>query len=277
VTVLLGLLAALSVGSSDFLGGLASRRANPVVVTASSNIVGFVMALIVAAIVGGDLTLRDVAWGTLGGVGVAIGLVSLYAGYAKARVSVAAPVAGVGAAALPVMAESVLGNDDLSAQGTTGVLLGLLAIGLVSIGRSDQRGTIGASLLYGLGGAIGIGMLLMCLSRTSDDSGLWPIVAARGSGFAALAVVLALTSVRATVPRPVVPHIMAIAVLITAGNTLFLAATRVGSTSVAAVLTSLFPAVTVFWAWIVFREPLRAIQLVGLAVTLVAVSLIAAG
>ena len=153
----------------------------------------------------------------------------------------------------------------------------LLAIGLVSIGRSDQRGTIGASLLYGLGGAIGIGMLLLCLSRTSDDSGLWPVVAARGSGFAALAVVIAATSVRAAVPRPVVPHIIAIAVLITAGNTMFLAATRVGSTSVAAVLTSLFPAVTVFWAWIVFREPLRAIQLVGLAVALVAVSLIAAG
>ena len=57
-----------------------------------------------------------------------------------------------------------------------------------------------------------------------------------------------------------VPHIFGIAVLITAGNTLFLAATRVGSTSVAAVLTSLFPAVTVFWAWMVFREPLRAIQ-----------------
>jgi drug/metabolite transporter (DMT)-like permease len=277
VTVLLGLLAALSVGSSDFLGGLASRRANPVVVTASSNMVGFVMALFVAAIVGGDLNLTDVAWGTLGGVGVAIGLVSLYAGYAKARVSVAAPVAGVGAAALPVIAESLVGNDDLSARGTTGVLIGLLAIGLVSIGKSDQRGTVGASMLYGLGGAIGIGMLLMCLSRTSDDSGLWPVVAARGSGFAALAVVIAATSVRAAVPRPVVPHVIAIAVLITAGNTMFLAATRIGSTSVAAVLTSLFPAVTVFWAWMVFREPLRAIQLVGLAVAVVAVSLIAAG
>ena len=247
------------------------------VVTASSNLVGFVVALIVAAIVGGQLTLRDVAWGSLGGVGVAIGLVSLYAGYAKARVSIAAPVAGVGAAALPVMAESALGNDDLSARGTTGVLLGLLAIGLVSIGRSDQEGTIGASLLYGLGGAIGIGLLLLCLSRTSDDSGLWPVVAARGSGFVALAAVIAATRIRAAVPRPVVPHIIGIAVLITAGNTLFLAATRAGSTSVAAVLTSLFPAVTVFWAWMVFREPLRAIQLFGLAVALVAVSLIAAG
>ena len=277
MTVLLGLLAALAVGSSDFLGGLGSRRAEPVVVTASSNLVGFVMALTVAAIVGGDLTLVDVAWGTLGGVGVAIGLVSLYTGYAKARVSVAAPVAGVGAAALPVMTESVLGNEDLSARGTTGVVLGLLAIGLVSIARSDQEGTIGASLLYGLGGAIGIGLLLLCLSHTSDDSGLWPVVAARGSGFVALAAVMAATRTRAAVPRAVVPHIIGIAVLITAGNTLFLAATRAGSTSVAAVLTSLFPAVTVFWAWTVFREPLRAIQLFGLAVALVAVSLIAAG
>ena len=71
--------------------------------------------------------------------------------------------------------------------------------------------------------------------------------------------------------------VLALAVLVTAGNTFFLAATRVGSTSVAAVVTSLFPAVTVFWAWAVFRERLRAVQVVGLAAALVAVSLIALG
>ena len=40
-------------------------------------------------------------------------------------------------------------------------------------------------------------------------------------------------------------------------------------------VTSLFPAVTVFWAWVVFRERLRPIQMGGLALALVAVSLIA--
>ena len=277
MTVLLGLLAALSVGTSDFLGGLGSRRAEPVVVTASSNLVGFAMAFVVALVVAGEVTAADLAWGALGGVGVAAGLVALYAGYARARVSVAAPVAGVGAAALPVIVEALLGDDELSARATAGILLGLVAIGLVSIARSDQRGGIGSSLLYGLGGAVGIGLLLLCLSRASENSGLWPIVAARGSGFVVLAVVIAAKGIGRSGSREVWPHVVAIAALITAGNALFLTATRVGSTSVAAVLTSLFTAVTVFWAWLVFRERLRRIQVLGLGVALVAVTLIAVG
>ena len=277
MTVLLGLLAALSVGTSDFLGGLSSRRAEPVVVTASSNLAGFAMAFVAALLVAGEVTTTDVAWGALGGVGVAVGLVALYAGYARARVSVAAPVAGVGAAALPVIVESLFGDDDLSSRAIAGILLGLVAIGLVSIARSDGRGSVGSSLLYGLGGAAGIGLLLLCLSRTSEDGGLWPIVAARGSGFVVLALVIATRGIPRSVSRDVWPHVIAIGALITAGNALFLTATRVGSTSVAAVLTSLFTAVTVFWAWLVFREKLRRVQVLGLGVALAAVALIATG
>ena len=277
MTVLLGLLAALSVGTSDFLGGLGSRRAEPVVVTASSTLVGFGMAFVMALVVVGEVTAVDLAWGALGGVGVAAGLVALYAGYARARVSVAAPVAGVGAAALPVIVEWLFGDDDLSARAITGILLGLAAIGLVSIARSDQRGSIRSSLLYGLGGAVGIGLLLLCLSRASENGGMWPIVAARGSGFVVLALVIGARGIPRAVSRDVWPHVIAIAALITAGNALFLTATRVGSTSVAAVLTSLFTAVTVFWAWLVFRERLRRVQVLGLGVALVAVALIAAG
>ena len=136
---------------------------------------------------------------------------------------------------------------------------------------------IGPSLLYGLGGALGVGVMLICLARTSEDSGLWPVVSARCAGFATLALLVLLTRRPAVVPRSVVAHVLGIAVLITAGNTLFLIATRVGSTSVAAVLTSLFPAATVFWAWVVFRERLRTVQLIGLGVALVAVSLIVSG
>ena len=277
MTVIFGLLAAVSVGTSDFLGGLSSRRADPVAVTASSNLVGFGLAFVAALVAAGQANATDVAWGVLGGAGLVGGLVALYAGYARTRVSVAAPVAGVGAAALPVIVTSLLGEESLSARATAGILLGLVAIGLVSIARSDQRGSIGSSLLYGLGGAVGIGLLLLCLSRTSEDSGLWPVVAARGSGSMVLGLFIVATRVARPLPRAVWPHVVGIAALVTAGNALFLAATRVGSTSVAAVLTSLFTAVTVFWAWLVFRERLRRVQTAGLALALVAVGLIAAG
>ena len=291
MTVLLGLLAALSVGTSDFLGGLASRRANPVVVTAASSLAGLPMVLLAGLVVVGEVTVADLAWGAFGGVALGAGLVSLYTGYARTRVGIAAPVAGVGAAALPVMAESLLGNDALSPTAVTGVLLGLLAIGLVSIARSEQQGTVGGSVLYGLGGAAGIGTFFLCLAYSGEDSGLWPIAAARASGFAVLAVIIAARrnalsdaprrppAGEVGVPRArgVWPHVIGIAALVTAGNALFLTATRVGSTSVAAVLTALFPAVTVFWAWVVFRERLRRVQILGLGVALVAVALIAAG
>ena len=277
VTVLLGLLAAMSVGTSDFLGGLASRRANPVVVTATSTLVGFLLAFVAALIVVGDVTPADIGWGAVGGVALALGLVALYAGYARTRVSIAAPVAGVGAAALPVIVESLFGDDTLSSAATAGVLLGLVAIGLVSIGRSDQRGTVGSSVLYGLGGAAGIGLLFICLANSGEDSGLWPIVAARGSGFVVLAAVMGAKRLGPSMSRGSWPLVIGIAALVTAGNTMFLTATRVGSISVAAVLNSLFPAATVFWAWVVFRERLRKVQLLGLGVALVAVALIAAG
>ncbi len=276
MTVVLSLLAAMSVGTSDFLGGLAARRADSRVVTAVSNLVGFLLVLVIAAIVGGEVTARDLGWGLLGGAAVSLGLVALYLGYARARVSIAAPVAGVGAAALPVLVTTTIGDETLGGQATLGVIVGLVAIALVSIGRSEGAGSIPASLLSGLGGAIGIGTLFLCLAETSDDSELWPIVAARLGGFLAIALVLVVARASWSITRAAVGPVVGVAVLVTAGNTLFLAATRVGSTSVAAVVTSLFPAVTVFWAWIVFRERLRPVQMAGLVLALLAVSLIAA-
>lgn len=269
-------MAALSVGTSDFLGGMAARRADSRVVTAVSNLVGFALVLVVAVVVGGDVGASDLGWGLLGGAAVSFGLVSLYLGYARARVSIAAPVAGVGAAALPVLVTTTLGDETLGGRATVGVIIGLVSIALVSMGKSEGHGSVPASLLYGMGGAVGIGLLFLCLAETSDDSELWPIVAARIGGFLAIAFVLVGSRASWELPRAAIAPVVGIAVLITAGNTLFLAATREGSTAVAAVVTSLFPAVTVFWAWVVFRERLRPIQMAGLALALVAVSLIAA-
>lgn len=276
MTVVLGLLAALSVGTSDFLGGKASRSSDPTIVTAVSSLAGFWLIAGVALVVGGDPTTSDIAWGGLAGLVLSAGLVTLYSGYARARVSIAAPVAGVGAAALPVLVEVLSGNEDLGGRTAAGVVLGLVAIGLVSISRSDGEGTVGASLAFGVGGALGIGAFFVCLARTSDDSELWPIVTARASGALVLAIGLAVAGKAVRIERALLPTVVGIAALVTAGNTAFLLATRVGSTSVAAVVTSLFPAVTVFWAWVVFRERLTRLQIAGLGVALVAIGLIAA-
>ena len=61
------------------------------------------------------------------------------------------------------------------------------------------------------------------------------------------------------------------------GHRCFLLATREGYLSIASVVTSLYPALTVMLAATVLREPVHRAQAVGLVMCAVAVTLVAAG
>ncbi len=62
-----------------------------------------------------------------------------------------------------------------------------------------------------------------------------------------------------------------------AATVAFLLATQSGALTVAAVLASLYPAVTILLAAVVLKEPVHRVQGVGLALCGVAVALVAAG
>lgn len=67
MTVLLGLLAALFYGTSDFAGGLAARRRSAVTVLLYSYPVGAVLMTAMLVAFPGTLTARVVLFGILGG------------------------------------------------------------------------------------------------------------------------------------------------------------------------------------------------------------------
>ena len=278
MNIAFGLLAALAAGTSDFLGGLGSRRLAAVLVATFAQLSGMVVALAMTTVIDGELLATDLMWGALAGMFGATGLLSIYIAYSTGRVAVAAPVAGVGTAAIPVVVSIVRGSD-LTTNVAIGIGVGLVAIALTSLGADGGEGSVVRSLAFGAGGAVGLGLLLLLLAEGSEDGGLWPLVAARGGGFVALSLVVTLSAT--TWPRPAsaapaLPFIAGIAVLGTIANALFIIASRNGSTAVAAVLVSLFPAATVIWAWIVLKEPLRRVQMAGIALALVAIALIAA-
>ena len=86
----LGLIAALAYGASDFVAGIASRRTPVMLVTAVTLVTEFLLALVVLAFVhGAGPTPSAVLWGALSGVGSAVGTLALYQGFAVGSMSIA--------------------------------------------------------------------------------------------------------------------------------------------------------------------------------------------
>lgn len=280
MAVVLALAAALVYGAGDFAGGMATRRAPALTVVLVSQVLGGLMLTALAFAIGGDpLPRSDVAWAAMAGVAGGGALALLYHGLATGVMSLVAPVTAVVAAAVPVLAGVGFGERPSPTAGA-GMLLALGAIGLISRPATDEHGaghldakTLGLALAAGLG----FGLFFIGLERTSEGTGLWPLVPARGAaalGFVGLALATR-TSLRA--PAGLGPWIVAAAVCDTAANALYLLAVRRGLLAIVAVLTSLYPASTLVLARVVLGERLARVQRIGLAGAASAVVLISLG
>jgi drug/metabolite transporter (DMT)-like permease len=222
VVTILALAAAVLYGTADFLGGVASRRANVFAVLATTVPAGAVVVIVVALLgqapwlgglfgAGPGSPTAFGGWGAFGwaaasGVCGAAGLVAFYAGFAAAPISVVAPVAALVSAVLPV-GVAVAGGEHLTAPMAAGGLICLAAIVLVSTppaGPEDQdpmkpngpASRPGNSRLLGLGygaaGGVGFGLFFLCLRYAGQSGVLWPVAVSRGAGSAvALAIALA--------------------------------------------------------------------------------------
>jgi drug/metabolite transporter (DMT)-like permease len=179
ITAVLGLLAAASYGSADFLGGLAARRIAPLRVTALAAASGLVLLALLLLVVPGTTSASAVGWGLLSGVAGAAALALLYACLALGPMSILSPLTAVVSAIVPVGVGLAQGSR-LGGAGWAGIALALVAVVLVGFvpdpaaPRPSARG-----LLMALGAGAGIGLVLVFLDQTPDDSGLVPLVANR--------------------------------------------------------------------------------------------------
>ena len=97
--VLLGLLAALSWGGSDFFGGLAGKRSSVVIVTAAAELIGIALMAAAALWVRDPfLALPECLWASAAGVVGLAGIFALYTALSTGKMGIVAPAAGVVAA-----------------------------------------------------------------------------------------------------------------------------------------------------------------------------------
>jgi drug/metabolite transporter (DMT)-like permease len=195
--------------------------------------------------------------------------------------SVVAPVTAVLAVVVSAVAGIVLG-DRLSMGAFLGVVLAIGAITLISQdGAQKATRKPGLGMAHGLAAALSAGVLIgvffAALKQSSPTSGLLPLVSARLAALVVLGFVAYWRRPPLRVGRDAVWLIVVVGALDILANVLYLLATRVGMLTIAATLTSLYPASTILLARLVLGERLRRIQITGLACAGVGVALIGAG
>lgn len=277
MTILLALGAAIFYGAGDFLGGSASRRAAPLAVLLVSTPIGLVALLAVAFAVPGTPTWIALAWGTLAGLAGGIGLPLLYAALAAGPMSVVAPVSALTSAVIPIGYALAIG-ERLGPAVYTGIALCLAAIAMVSLETSDERGRVraGRGALLAFAAGVGFGLFFVLIRHADPASGMWPLVGSRAAAIVVAAVALLVLGIRLSRDRRVLWLAVPAGLLDALGNLAYLLASRAGMLSLAAVITSLYPAVTVLLARLVYSERLRRIQGLGLLVAGVGIALLAA-
>jgi drug/metabolite transporter (DMT)-like permease len=125
--------------------------------------------------------------------------------------------------------------------------------------------------------ALSFGLFVVGIDAGADESAAWAVVAARTASVAIAVVAALIVSASLRPPRAVLPMLVGVGVFDTGANVFVAAATTHGAAGIVAVLSALYPVVTVILAWLVLGERLSAAKRVGGVVALAGAACVAAG
>jgi drug/metabolite transporter (DMT)-like permease len=276
LAVLIAVASSLGYGIADFTGGLATRGAPVLRVVVITMPASLVVLGVLAPVLGGHWSAAALGWGALAGVASAAGFALLYQCLALGPMGVLSPITAVVSAVLPA-AVGLTEGEPLTGPGMAGIALAIVAVIAVSAGPAARRPSAAAlGLAFAAGAAIAA--MLVCLSKSPHDSGMFPLIACRVvSTAAAFAVLGCRRAALRGAGRPDVRLAAAAGAFDGLANVAFLVAVRSGSLVVVAVITALYPGATVLLARRVLGERLTGMQLAGLAVAAAAVTILAIG
>ena len=273
LVVFFGILASLGWGIGDFGGGLMSRRAPVLGVLLTSQLASLSVGIPLLlgtqepALTPEDL-LRSAVCGALGASGLAL----LYRGLSVGRMTVVAPVAAMITAALPV-AFGFLTEGVPSLFAIAGIVAAGVGVVLVSFSPApaDARPS---GLGYGIVTGLLFGLFPIVASGISDDVLVRPVVIVRIASIVTVALLVVLLRQPWRVERRLLPAMLGIGLVDMLATAAYLAALAVGPLAIAAILTSLYPVVTVILAALVLRERITPIHAFGILAAGIAVVLI---
>jgi len=273
----LALLGAMSWGTGDFFGGLASRRTHVLTVLAVSQAVGLVGVATWAIGTGAAVPgVGDVLPAAGAGAAGAVGLAALYRSMAIGAMGVVAPISAV-SPAVPLAVDLARGIVPTGLQ-WTGIATALT--GVVLLAR-EPGGTLRAGLASGVSlalvAALGFGLFVVGLDAAADGGAAWAVVVARATSTLLSVGALVVLSAPLHPPPRLLPAVVAVGVFDTTANVLVALATTHGSAGIVAVLSALYPLTTIALARLFLSERLDATRRVGGVLALGGAALVAVG
>ena len=274
-SVALGLAAATTWGGSDFAGGLGARRSPALLIVAAGHIVTLLALLALCILVPPPMPHRpEFLYGAIAGLEGALALALFYRALAMGAMGLTAALTGLLTASLPII--FAFGTEGLPRPiAATGLLLGCLAIWLIA--HSPSHNTPPLALALGAISGAGFGLQLILLKLAANGGILWALTSARLGGVLGILLFLPFTlRGQSESKRWFGFWRMGIVagVLDTLGNLAYTAAAHTGRLDVAAMVSCLYPGITILLAALLLREKPSRRQALGMAVALASVLLL---
>jgi drug/metabolite transporter (DMT)-like permease len=273
LSIIYGIASSLSWGAGDFAGGLSSRKVGAYRAVLYADFFGLLI-LIVASLFyresfpSGNVVFNSLIGGALG----SFGLLILYYSLSVGQMSIAAPVSALFAALLPVIYGTFTEGLPTSIQ-FIGFALALAAVWLISQGDGGFHVSKLSDLKFPILAGVGFGSYYIFIHNAvgEPDSLLWPMIISRVAGTLLLFFIVLARREPFPVPRNAWGVVGINAALDLGGNFFFILASKAGRLDVAAVLSSLYPGATVMLAWLLLKERISGVQLIGIIFAFVAI------
>jgi len=266
------LAAVFAWGTSDFLGGYASRRANAFQLTAIAHLSGMLLTAGIAFATHAPFPSRTaVAWALVAGLSGGGALAIFYRALSTGRMGLTAPVAAVLGAAIPT-AFGMFSEGLPRAVQIAGFAVATAGIWLISRTEDNSRPEgIGMAALAG----IGFAGYYLCSKQAGDGSAFWIAALAKASSFVLTGIIVLITGNARQIGRRGSAFGIVAGCLDVTGSVLFIRASQTGRLDAAVVLSSLYPAITVLLARLVLKEHFTRWKALGMLAALIAVPMIA--
>ncbi len=275
LSILLGLTSAITWGAGDFTGGLASRKTGAHRAVLYGEALGLLLLFAVVIISPQPMPdMNSIILAILAGALGTFGLILLYSAMAQGKMSIAAPVSALLAAALPVFIGMI--TDGFPGYfAVAGFGFALVAVWLVSQSADGIKDILShlSDLKLPLMAGVGFGLYFVLMHAASRETVFWPMVFSRSAGMLAIFAFMLIRRESFFAVRDAWPLMILNGILDVGGNFFYVLAGQAGRLDISAVLSSLFPGSTVILAWIVLKERLTRTQWIGIACALIAIVL----